>query len=411
MPPRLIAVTPDSDAVNVHVPDVVFQFDETINDRGGGAQAIDNYFLVSPSDGLPRVSWHRSRIDVRPRNGFRQNTAYTVILLPGLADLRGNVTRTGASIVFSTGPTIPPERITGTVFDWAAERPAARAMVQAITPDSVVYLAQSDSVGRFTVGPLPAGTYLVRAFVDANSNRALDRNELFDTARVVAPQPAPLELLAVARDTLPPRMQSVTVVDSTSLRVTFDRFLDPAAPPAAGAFRLAAADSTVNPVVAVLTPRAEQAELQARQQAIADSLRRVDSLANKPLAPRRAITPPRRPGALPTPSVPPPYTNLLLRIARPLAHNAPYRLSVAVARGLSGRSQGSERSFTTPRAPAPPRADTTRRTPAPPRADTTRRTPIPPPADTTRRPPTPAPADSTRPTPARPVPTPTPGRP
>ena len=174
-PPRVLKVTPDSNAVNVRDRNVVFQFDETINDRGSGAQELDNFFLVSPSDGAPRVSWHRSRIEVRPRNGFRENTAYTVTLLPGFSDLRGNTARAGASVVFSTGPTIPPDNITGTVFDWAAERPAARALMQAMTPDSLLYLAQSDSLGHFTLGPLPPGSYLVRAIIDANNNRALDR--------------------------------------------------------------------------------------------------------------------------------------------------------------------------------------------------------------------------------------------
>jgi hypothetical protein len=359
-PPRLVHVTPDSNAVNVRDRNVVFSFDETINDRGSGAQELDNFFLVSPSDGNPRVSYHRSRIEVRPRNGFRANTAYMVTLLPGLNDLRGNTSRVGASVVFSTGPTIPPNRITGTVFDWAAERPAARALIQAVTPDSVLYLAQSDSAGRFTIGPLPDGSYLVRAIVDANNNRAQDRSEAFDTVRVAAPQASPLELLAIVRDTLPPRIASVTPVDSVSLRVTFDRNLDPAQPPTAPSFRLVAADSTVVPIVAALTPRAEQAESEARQQARMDSLRRVDSLAGRVLPPRQTATRPTA-AAGTKPSVPAPYAAMLLRVARPLAPNATYRLSVTAARALSGRADNSERSFTTPRPAPPPAVDSTRR--------------------------------------------------
>jgi hypothetical protein len=308
------------------------------------------------------VSWHRSRIDVRPRNGFRPNTAYTVTLLPGLSDLRSNLMRTGATVVFSTGPTIPTGRITGTVFDWVGERPAARAFVQAVTPDSVLYLAQSDSVGRFTVGPLPPGSYLVRAIIDANNNRALDRSEQFDTLRVSVPQAAPVEMLTIARDTLPTRLATVTPVDSVSLRVTFDRYLDPGAPPTVAAFRLRGADSVVVPLVALLTPRAEQAETQARQQAVSDSLRRVDSLAGKPLPPRQPAGAATRRGAAEVkPTAPPPFTSVLLRVAHPLAPAATYRLSVAPVRSLSGRAQESERTFTTPRAPAP--VDTTRRAP------------------------------------------------
>jgi hypothetical protein len=388
IPPRLVGVTPDSNEVNVRDRNVTFRFDETINDRGSGAQELDNYFLVSPSDGNPRLSWHRSRIDIRPRNGFRDNTAYTVTLLPGLSDLRGNPMRAGASVVFSTGSSIPPNRISGVVFDWAAERPAARALIQAVTPDSVLYLAQADSLGRFTVGPLPNGSYLLRAIIDANNNRAQDRSEAFDTARVVAPQVGTLELLAIVRDTLPPRIASVTMVDSVSLRATFDRPLDPDHPPSATAFRLVAADSTAIPIVAVLTPRAEEAETQARQRAYADSLRRADSLAGRLLTPRPAATP--APPAGTRPSVPPPYSALLLRVARPLAPNATYRLSVTGARALSGRTSDSERSFATPRPPPPPPTDTTRRA-AP--ADSTRRAA---PPGATRPPPTATPAPAPR---------------
>ena len=109
--------------MNFSAKEATFFFDETINDRGTDAQDVTNMFLVSPSDGTPRVGYHRSRIDVRPRHGFRPNTAYTITLLPGLTDLRNNRMKTGATIVFSTGPTIPTLRITGVAFDWGQEQP------------------------------------------------------------------------------------------------------------------------------------------------------------------------------------------------------------------------------------------------------------------------------------------------
>ncbi len=358
-PPRLVRVTPDTNAVNVRDRDARFYFDETINDRGSGGQEVGNFFLVSPSDGEPEVNWHRSRIDVRPRNGFRPNTTYSVTLLPGLSDLRGNTMRSGATVVFSTGSTLQKDRIDGVTFDWVAERPAPRAFLQAITPDSVTYLAQSDSVGHFTLGPLPPGSYLVRGFIDQNGNRALDRSEAYDTARVVVPRSTPVELLLVQRDTLPARITSITPVDSQSLRVTFDRHLDPAQRLAPSDFRLVASDSSAVPITSVLDPREEQRLQHAAQQATADSIRRVDSLAGKPLPPPRPETPAARPapGTRATPSVPPPFSSVLLKLAKPLAPNAMYRLSVSNARSLSGRTQPSERTFTTPRA-APPRSAT-----------------------------------------------------
>lgn len=363
LPPKLVQVTPDTNAVNVHDGYVRFHFDETINDRGSGAQEVGNYFLVSPSDGSARVNWHRSRIDVRPRNGFRANTAYSVALLPGLTDLHGNAMKSGATVVFSTGATIPAGRIAGTAFDWAAERPAVGALIQATTPDSVTYLAKADSLGQFVVGPMADGVYVLRAIVDANSNRALDRNEAFDSLTVTVPTSAPVELRTAIRDTLPPRIVTVSAADSISLRVTFDRVLDPTKPPAAADFHLVAADGAPTAIDSVITPRDEQMRADSARKIVADSARRADSLAGKILPPVQAAPTKGAAKPLPKPSLPPPYTSLLLHTARPLAPNAPYTLTVTNARGLSGRTQPSERSFTTPK-PAPPAPPPTPRTPS-----------------------------------------------
>lgn len=349
-PPRLVRITPDSNALDVTDRVVTFHFDETINDRGSGAQEVSNYFLVSPSHGAMRVTWRRSRIEVRPRDGFRPNTAYTVTLLPGLTDLRNNAMRSGGRVVFSTGSTIPTARIRGTVFDWAGERPAARALVQAITADSTTYLAHADSLGAFEVGPLPPGRYLVRAVVDANGNRALDRNEAFDSLGVTAPMDAAVELLAIVRDTLPPRLLAVAVVDSLAIRATFDRALSPDAIPGPAAFRLVGPDSVAVGIVAVVTPAQEAAAARALLDARADSARRADSAAGRPVAARPAAPPPA--AASRRPSGPAPPAALLVRLARPLAPATTYRLAVAGAASVPGRRGASERSFTTPRPPA-----------------------------------------------------------
>jgi hypothetical protein len=357
-PPQVVRITPDTNSVNVREKNASFYFDETINDRGTGAQEIDPHFLMSPSDGLPQVEWHRSRIDIRPRKGFKPNTAYTITLLPGLSDLQNNVMKTGATLVFSTGATIPVDRIKGIIFDWIAERPAANAYIEARSQDSTVYLAQADTGGRFTVGPLNPGTYVVTGVIDANSNRALDRNESFDSVRVTVPQGAALtELLAAPRDTLPTAIGTVSVSDSVTLKVTLDRAVDPAVAVAPSNFRLVASDSSVVPIVAVLNPVQERFADSVARKAVNDSTRRADSLAGKVLI---AIPPPdtiaaarARATAPPKPSRPTPFMSVTLKVGTPLKPSADYRLSANGLVSITGRTRPSERRFTTPK-PAPP---------------------------------------------------------
>ena len=366
-PPQLIRVTPDTNAVNVKTENVTFQFDETINDRGSGAQELGRRFLISPSDGAPRVSWHRSRIEVRPHGGFRPNTAYSVSLLPGLADLRGNAMKNGTTVVFSTGPTIPGGVINGTVFDWIAERPAPLALIEALTPDSTLFLAQADSLGDFAVRPLPPGRYVVRAIIDANGNRALDRNEAFDTLTVTVPLAAPVELRVAPRDTIAPRLASVSASDSITLRVTFDRPLDPTQTITLESFVLAGDDSVPVPLARLLTPAQEMERTRVTQQAATDSARRADSLAGKVLPPLPRVPATKTAAAARKPSVPAPISNLLLETSKPLPSNTRYRLTARGLRGITGRTQESERTFTTPPPPPPP----------PPRDTTSRATTVP----------------------------------
>ncbi len=380
LPPKLVKVSPDTNSVNVRDKVVQFYFDETINDRGTGAQELDNFFLVSPSDGAAHLSWHRSRIDISPRRGFRPNTAYTVTMLPGLTDLHNNVMKTGATVVFSTGPVIPKLKIEGIAFDWLAGTPV-RAYIEAVTPDSIVYLSQSDSGGKFTIGPLSEGSYLVRAIIDQNGNRALDRSESFDTLRVTVPQAGAIQLLAAQRDTLPARMSVPVVVDSVTINVPFDRLLDPTQTIASTAFRLVGSDSVEIPLTSALAPLELKRADSVRAKAIGDSVRRADSLAGKPLAPivARIVATPiagakAPPPPPPKPNLPSPFLAVTLRLGRALKPNTEYRLSSTGLRALSGKVSPSERRFSTPKAPPPRTAkDSVPVTPV-------RKVPVPPPS-------------------------------
>ncbi len=357
-PPELLSVTPDSGATNVRDRSVTFAFDVVVSDRD-----LDRYFLISPREGAPRVRWRRDRIEVRPRRAFRQNTAYTVTMLPGLADLRGNAITTGKSVVFSTGPSIPSFVVAGRVFDWMNERIAPNAFVEVIRrPDSLPYVGAADSTGQFSVGPLNEGTYTVRAIMDNNKNLALDRGEAWDSVAIVVRGTSPfIELLAAPRDTLPPRLMTVTAADSVTLNANFDVPLS--APPeptlTPTSFRVVGADSVALRVVAVLSRqqadsiRAARDTSARRDSTARDTTKRADSVRAPVAAPTTAA-----PSAEPKPSRPAPLKDVVVVLdpRTPLRPGTQYRVTVTDARGLMGRTRTSDRlvNVTAPR-PQPAR--------------------------------------------------------
>ena len=391
-PPKLLKVTPDTGALHVKPKEVVFRFDEVVNERPTGANSLDGLVVLSPSDGVPRVSWHRQAISIRPRRGFRANTTYSVTLLPGMADLRGNVLKSASTTFFSTGGEIPRTALRGIVFDWVAGKPAPRALVQAFHPGDTTFawIATTDSVGNFEIRAFPAGTYLVRAVLDANNNRTLDPREPFDTLVAAIADSARVELLAFVHDSLGPRIDRLATEDSLTLRVEFDKPYEPTHPVTAAQFVLLRADSTTVPIAALLSDSALSLEKEAAAKARADSLQRAnptraraDTARARPVpnAPRpagQAVPLPSRRGApsaagaaqrdtlpLPKPSRPSPVSRVNIRLGAPLTPATTYRLRATDVWGLSGAPRTSDRVFTTPK-PAPPAArDSTGSKPAP----------------------------------------------
>ncbi len=395
--PGIARLRPDTNAVNVRAGgNVTFEFDKVVSERPQGAPDLNGLFLISPSYGVTRLSWHRNSISVHPPGGFRPATTYTVRMLPGLTDLQGNVDTVGRTLVFSTGPTIATGAIRGIVFDWIAEKAAPNAVVEAFpvpTPrDSARYITIADSVGRFDLAHLPTGRFLLRGSIDQNKNRFLDPREMFDTVTVNLTDSSRREILAYVHDTVGAGIQTVTVADSLTLRVVMDRALDTSFVVDTTHFSLKAQDSSVVRIVQALSRRDYEKERDdaARTKAVEDSLRRAkttDSLrvadsikaaaAPPPAvqAPGRRAPPPRREierlanvlagrdttekEPPPKPSVPAPTTDIYLRLEHPLKPQTSYRLRAIDMRTLLRRTRSSERVITTPKAP-PAKADSAR---------------------------------------------------
>ena len=394
--PRVIATLPDTNAKNVKPNKVLVRYDDVIGEQANGGE-LSRSVLISPWDGEPRVEWKRTGMTIRPRGRWRENTAYTITILPGIADLKGKPIPFPYVLTFSTGATIPTGVVRGVAFDWALARAVPRSTIQAVDvkDTTLVYLTAADSTGRFELATIPPGTYLLRAIDERTNNRTIDPREPWDSARVTVTDSARADLYMFVHDTLPVRIAEIRLADSVSISVTVDKPLLPGAPIPVSAVRVVTSDSAVLQIDSVVTAAEQQV---ARE--LADSIARAKDTTQRaqdiPPSARRTIDPTRRRDT--TATLPPPVaarkaptTELVIRMRTPMAKGATYRVTLTGLRSLLNVEGTATRLLIVPK---PEPIDSTRLRP-PGARDSTGRT-IPPGAarDSTRRVPPATRADS-----------------
>ena len=391
-PPLILSIRPDSGEIVPGLKDaVVIQFDEVIEEvpgtgaggfggrsSGGRTGGLSSLVLLSPVAGGVNVSWHRSAIHVKPREGWRPNRIYRLELLPGVSDLRQNRTEEGVTLIFSTGPALPAGSLTGTALLWAEQGALVGGVILAApVPDTVGYLALTDSAGRFRLDGIPPGAYVVYAIQDANGNRRRDRREAFDSGVVSVSPAATATLWAFVHDTVGPRLRQAEAADSLSVRLTFTQALDVTRPlDTAQVEVLALPDSVRQPVRAVVTVAAfdslaasARAAADSGARAAADSARRAaGDTTPRPARPEPALAKPpvvTRPagarGAAPDSTLqrllgtrPAPSDRRVVLLARALAPGTRYVVRVRGAVNLNGAAADGQAVFETPKPAAVP---------------------------------------------------------
>ena len=239
-PPVVVATFPDTFAI---VPDfngpVRFDFDERISERGAGG-ALDDAVVISPRTGDVRVKHERRSVIIEIDGGFKPGYVYRVTLLPEVRDLFSNQMRDPFELVFSTGPQPQPTTIAGVVWDRITGRGAANYEVQALPAniggdqaDSAVHLARTDTGGVYAFRFIPDGRYQITAFEDQNRNDTIDASESQGFTRQligVGDTLFPANISVLRPDTTPAIITSVEALDSITLLLEFDDFLDPTIP-------------------------------------------------------------------------------------------------------------------------------------------------------------------------------------
>ena len=396
-PPRIVHVEPESGAVVPNFDgDIEIQFDEVIDEQaaGGGGSAMSGLakqILLSPVRGPVKVSWHRSKVTVHPREGWKKRV-YRLEILPGFVDLRRNRFDSAKTVLFTRGPEIGQARLGGIALKWIDQTILLRGLIEAVPlPDSAGYMTYADSGGQFELTNLQPGRYVVYATNDENGDRRRGLREAYDSTIVTLDSSTNVALYAFPHDTVPPRPRAATYGDSVSVRVEFTQALDPTVKfDTTNVALLMLPDSTPVRVAQMLPQRVyDSVTNAARQKAdsaaaaaaaardtlkrgviVHDTSSRPNILPTVPPSAARQEAPSKAPRKPPVDTVlvkrllaqrPIPTDKFVIRVAQPLKPETRYVVRIVRATNLIGKKGEGEVGFTTPK-PTP--VDTTKRAPS-----------------------------------------------
>ncbi|MFQ5537057.1 MAG: Ig-like domain-containing protein [Gemmatimonadota bacterium] len=276
-PPVVVATDPEPySVVEEFGGPVRFIFDERISERTAGG-SLDDAVLVSPRTGKPRVKKGRQSLEVELDGGFQSGMVYRITLLPVVQDLFNNKLRDPFELVFSTGAELVESAVAGRVWDRVTGQGVADAQVLAVQrADSATYVSLADTGGVYAFRYLPPGRYDLVAFVDRNRNQEPDSMEVQgkQVLLFVGADTLLLDIPVLQPDTSPAQLTRVAILDSVTLLLSFDDYLNPATPASAVSVSLSREDGPAPGVARVF----HEFEYVAWADSVRAELAREDSL-------------------------------------------------------------------------------------------------------------------------------------
>jgi len=182
-PPKLVSTLPKDTSTNVPLKNttLIFQFDEMVDIKSVKANMIINPFM----EDKPDVRSSGKKMIIHFDEDLQPNTTYQIQFGKSIGDVHENNKYKNLTYLFSTGPNIDSNTVSGHAM-WATTlKPAKEVSIlfytnlddTAATRTKPTYVVKTDSVGGYSISAIKAGTYQVVAVTDKNNNRAYDLGE------------------------------------------------------------------------------------------------------------------------------------------------------------------------------------------------------------------------------------------
>lgn len=177
IPPQMIAVVPQKNAVNFSGNKVELTFNEFIN--------LDNpkeQILITPDVGKKfEITAKKKRVELTFEEKLQDSVTYSINFREAVKDITEKNPAENLKIAFSTGSYIDSLSIKGIVKDPLINKEVKNATVAIYESDTFnifshkpSYISRTDEKGAFILENLKPGKYYLYAFNDANRNLTVD---------------------------------------------------------------------------------------------------------------------------------------------------------------------------------------------------------------------------------------------
>ena len=180
IPPTLVRMIPELEAVNYTGDEIELEFNELIEARN-----LKKELIITPPVEEYDFYIKKNKLYIEVEEELLDSTTYTFNFGEAIQDLSEGNKATNAVAAFSTGDYIDSFKVQGTIRQLLTQQPVEEAIVTLYdtrdTLDAFTgpprYFAKTDEEGNYTIRYIKPGLYRVYAYADANSNLKIETNK------------------------------------------------------------------------------------------------------------------------------------------------------------------------------------------------------------------------------------------